>query len=69
MFQLLLSTYEFMKIMNNLEEYEQLKEDEKKIEKKIADNITPEELEKIYPELEKIILRKTEIRHSHNFLN
>ena len=58
-----------MKIMNNLEEYEQLKEDEKKIEKKIAGNITPEELEKIYPELEKIILRKTEIRHNQKSLN
>ena len=55
--------------MNNLEEYKQLKEDEKKIEKKIAGNITPEELEKIYPELEKIILRKTEIRHNHKSLN
>jgi len=58
-----------MKIMNNLEEYKQLKEDEKKIEKKIAGNITPEELEKIYPELEKIILRKTEIRHNQKFLD
>jgi hypothetical protein len=58
-----------MKIMNNLEEYEQLKEDEKKIEKKIAGNITTEELEKIYPELEKIILRKTEIRHNQKFLD
>ncbi len=58
-----------MKIMNNLEEYTQLKEDEKKIEKKIAGNITPEELEKIYPELEKIILRKTEIRHNQKFLD
>jgi hypothetical protein len=58
-----------MKIMNNLEEYEQLKEDEKKIEKKIAGNITPEELEKIYPELDKIILRKTEIRHNQKFLD
>ena len=58
-----------MKIMNNLEEYEQLKEDEKKIEKKIAGNITPEESEKIYPELEKIILRKTEIRHNQKFLD
>ncbi len=58
-----------MKIMNNLEEYEQLKEDEKKIEKKIAGNITTEELEKIYPELEKIILRKTEIRYNQKFLD
>ncbi len=55
--------------MNELEEYEQLKENEKNIEKKMADNITPEGLEKIYTELEKIILRKTEIRHSHKFLN
>ncbi len=55
--------------MNSLEEYKQLKEDEKKIEKKIAGNITPEELEKIYPELEKIILRKTEIRHNQKFLD
>ncbi len=58
-----------MKIMNNLEEYEQLKEDEKKIEKKIAGNMTTEELEKIYPELEKIILRKTEIRNNQKFLD
>ena len=58
-----------MKIMNNLEEYKQLKEDEKKIAKKIAGNITPEELEKIFPELEKIILRKTEILHSQKFLD
>ena len=55
--------------MSSLEEYKQLKEDEKKIEKKIAGNITPEELEKIFPELEKIILRKTEIRHSQKFLD
>jgi hypothetical protein len=58
-----------MKIMSSLEEYKQLKEDEKKIEKKIAGNITPEELEKIFPELEKIILRKTEIRHNQKFLD
>jgi len=58
-----------MKIMNNLEEYKQLKENEKKIEKKIAGNITPEELAKIYPELEKIILRKTEILHNQKFLD
>ncbi len=58
-----------MKIMNSLEQYKQLKEDEKKIEKKIAGNITPEELEKIFPELEKIILRKTEIRHNQKFLD
>jgi len=55
--------------MNSLEEYKQLKEDEKKIEKTIAGNITPEELEKIFPELEKIILRKTEILHSQKFLD
>jgi len=55
--------------MNELEEYDQLKKDEKNIEKKMAGDITPKELEKIYPELEKIILRKTEILHSHRSLN
>jgi len=46
-----------------------LKEDEKNIEKKMVDNIAPEGLEKIYAELEKIILRKTEIRHNQKSLN
>jgi len=49
--------------MDDLEEYKQLIEDEKKIEKKMADEITSKELEKIYFELGTIIKRKTEIRN------
>ncbi len=49
--------------MNDLEEYEQLKEDETKIEKKMAEKITPKELEKLYYELDAIIKRKSEIRN------
>lgn len=50
--------------MNELEEYEQLKEDEKNIEKKMTGDITPKELEKVYYKLEKIINRKTEIQNN-----
>ena len=55
--------------MNPFEEYEQLIEDEKKIEKKMAGDIDPKELEKLCPKLEKIILRKTEIRLGRKFLD
>ncbi len=47
--------------MNDLEEYEQLKEDETKIEKKMAGEITPKELEKLYYELDAISKRKAKI--------
>jgi len=49
--------------MNDLEEYEQLKEDEIKIEKKITEDITPKELEKLYYELDVISKRKTKIQN------
>ena len=52
-----------MRIMDDLKEYKQLIEDEKKIEKKMAGEITPKELKKIYFELRTIIKRKTEIRY------
>jgi len=51
-----------MRVMNDLEEYEQLKEDETKIEKKMAEEITPKELEKLYYELDTISKRKVKIR-------
>ena len=51
-----------MKIMNDLEENKQLIEDEKKIEKKMAGEITPKELEKIYSEIIRINTRKAEIK-------
>jgi len=47
--------------MSDLEKYRQLKEEETQIEKKMADEITPKELEK---ELESISKRKTEIQNS-----
>ncbi len=50
--------------MNDLEKYRQLKEEETQIEKKIAGEITPKELEKLYYELESISKRKTEIQNS-----
>jgi len=47
--------------MTNLEEYKQLKEDERKIYAKIIDGITPEEEKKLYTELDTIRRRKTKI--------
>ncbi len=50
--------------MGDLEKYRQLKEEEIQIEKKMADEITPKELEKLYYELESIDKRKIEIQKS-----
>ena len=50
--------------MNDLEKYRQLKEEEIQIEKKMADEITPKELEKLYYELESIGKRKIEIQNN-----
>jgi len=49
--------------MNDSKEYEQLKEDEKKIKEKIRDGVTPEEEKKLYSELDTISRRKTKIRN------
>lgn len=49
--------------MSGLEEYRQLKEEETQIEKEMADEITPKELEKLYYKLESIGKRKTEIQN------
>jgi len=54
--------------MNDLEEYEQLKEDETKIEKKMAEEITPKELEKLYYELDTISKRKAKIRKTKKYV-
>lgn len=53
--------------MRELEEYEQLKKEEKEIEEKIADEITRKELEKLFHKLDKIIQRKIEIQNRDDF--
>ena len=47
--------------MTDSEEYEQLKEDEKKIYMKIRDEVNPEDKKKLYSELGTIGRRKTKL--------
>ncbi len=49
--------------MNDSKEYKELKEDEKKIYRKIANGVTPEEEKKLYTQLGTIRRRKAKIRN------
>jgi hypothetical protein len=49
--------------MNDSEEYEELKKDERKIYRKITNGVTRKEEEKLYTELDTIRRRKAKIRN------